>query len=280
VRTTSNIGTNGDLQLVQRDVQETKKMGADALETKTTTYLPGVDGLAPAMKTDELQNRTGAHTLEVQKTTLLPDGTGNWQVGEVRKSTVTEEDKSLSSEEQVSRLGSDGKLTEVSRTVRNESETAPGQKREIQDTYSTETPGVASDGKLHLVQRVTTAQQASPNGEQTTRKQIEQPNPGDPSAGLQVTTSTTNTIVLGSSGAQATLTIRVHDASGSRKAISVDTTRTNNIGAVQVQIGPPGKPVQVYCKFGPIRMQVEAFQWPPIFNDLLYRAMTSGGNCS
>ena len=240
-RTTSNTGANGDLQLVQRDIQETKKTGTDALETKTTTYLSGVDGLAPVMKTDELQNRIGAHTLAVQKTTLLPDGTGSWQVGEVRKSTVTEEDKSFSSEEQVSRPGSDGKLTEVSRTVRTESETSPGQKREIQDTYSTETPGVASDGKLHLAQRVTTAQQTAPNGEQTTSKQIEQPNPGDPSAGLQVTTSTANTVILGSSGAQATLTISVRDANGSLQAISVDTTRASNVGAVQVKIGPPGK---------------------------------------
>jgi len=242
VRTTSNTGANGDLQLVQRDVQETKKTGTEALETKTTTYLPGVDGLAPAMKTDELQNRIGAHTLEVKKTTLLPDGTGSWQVGEVRKSTVTKEDKSFSSEEQVSRPGSDGKLTEVSRTVRTESETAPGQKREIQDIYSTETPGLASDGNLHLVQRVTTAQQTAPNSEQMTRTQIEQPNPGDPSADLQITTSTTNTVILGSSGAQATLTISVRDASGSLQAISVDTTRANNVGAVQVKIGPPSKP--------------------------------------
>src|ERR1700722_20317826 len=241
VRTTSNTGANGDLQLVQRDVQETKKTGTDALDTKTTTYLSGVDGLAPAMKTDELQNRIGAHTLAVQKTTLLPDGTRSWQVGEVRRSTETEEDKSVSSEEHVGRPDRAGKLTEVSRTVRTESETSPGQKREIQDTYSTETPGVASDGKLHLAQRVTTAQQTAPNGEQTTSKQIEQPNPGDPSAGLQVTTSTANTVILGSSGAQATLTISVRDANGSLQAISVDTTRASNVGAVQVKIGPPGK---------------------------------------
>ena len=242
VRTTSNAGTNGDLQLVQRDVQETRKTGTDTLETKTVTYLPGIDGFAAAMETDELQNRLGAHALEVQKTTLLSDGAGGWQIGEVRKSIVTEKDQSFTSEEHISRRDSDGKLMEISRTVRTESQTGPGQKQETQNTYSIETPGVAPDGKLHLVQRVTTAQQTSSNGEQTTRKQIEQPNPGDFSAGLQVTTSTTNTVIPGSSGAQATLQISARDANGNLDTVSVDTTRASNVGAVQVQIGPVHKP--------------------------------------
>lgn len=241
VRTTSNAGTNGDLQLVQRDVEETRKTGTDALETKTITYLPGIDGLAAAMQIDELQNRVGAHALEVQKTTLLSDGAGGWQVGEVRKSTVTEKDKSSSSEEQISRPDSDGKLMEISRTVRTESQAGPGQKQETQNTYSIETPGVAPDGKLHLVQRITTDQQTNSNGEQTTRKQIAQPNPGNPSAGLQVTTSTTNTVIPGSSGAQATLTISARDANGDLDTISVDTTKASNVSAVEIQIGPADK---------------------------------------
>ena len=128
---------------MQRDVQETKKTGTDALETKTTTYLPGVDGLAPAMKTDELQNRIGAHTLEVQKTTLLADGTGSWQVGEVRKSTVTEEDKGFQQRgagvaAMVPGWQAHGSLPALCTPNRSQ---LLGQKREIQDTYSTETPG-------------------------------------------------------------------------------------------------------------------------------------------
>lgn len=242
VRTTSDAGPNGGLQLVQRDVQETKKTGPDTLQTKTTTYLPGVSGLAPAMQVDELQNRTGAHTVEVQKTTLLPDGTGHWGVGEVEKTTVNEEGKGVSSERQVSRPDSNGQLSEVSRTVRKESETAPGQKRETQDTYSIDTPGIAPDGNLHLVQRVTTSQQTSANGAQVTSKQVEQPNPGDPSAGLEVTTGTTNTVVPGPSGAQSTVTVSVRDSSGSLQPVSIAATHSNNIGSVQVPIGPPEKP--------------------------------------
>jgi hypothetical protein len=241
VRTTSNVGADGNHRLVQRDIQDTKKTGPDAQETKTTTFLPGVDGLAPVMQTDEFRKRTGEHTVEVQKMTLLPDGTGSWQVGEVRKSTVREEDKSLASEEQISRPDSEGKLSEVSRTVLRESGLIPAEKRDTQDTYSIDTPGIAPDGKLHLVRRVTIVQRISPNGQQTTTEQVEQPNPGDPSASPQVTTSTTSVVIPGPSGAQATRTIRVRDGSGNLEVVSVDTTRTNNIRAVQAQIGLPDK---------------------------------------
>jgi hypothetical protein len=41
VRATSNPDGNGNLQVVQREIEETKKIGADVTETKTTVMLPG-----------------------------------------------------------------------------------------------------------------------------------------------------------------------------------------------------------------------------------------------
>src|SRR5271170_2791070 len=50
VRTTSNPDPNGNLQMVQREIEETKKIGKDVEETRKTVMLPGPDGaLAPAM---------------------------------------------------------------------------------------------------------------------------------------------------------------------------------------------------------------------------------------
>jgi DNA-binding NarL/FixJ family response regulator len=67
---------------------------------------------------------------------------------------------------------------------------------------------------------------------------VEQANPGDPASGLQVVTVTIDTVRPGDSGAQATRTIQARDANGSLPVISVDTTKSDNLHAIQVQIAP------------------------------------------
>src|ERR1019366_4558204 len=143
VRTISNPDGNGKLQLIQRQIEETKKTSADVEETKTTMMLPIANGgLAPAMKVQERRQRGPNDTVESQKTTLLPDGTGNWQVSEIRQATTRQEGKGKgksedgSTEERISRRNSEGKLAEVSRTLSNESESASGEKRKTVETYS------------------------------------------------------------------------------------------------------------------------------------------------
>jgi hypothetical protein len=242
IRAISIPDINGKLQLVQREIEETKKISQDVEETKTTVMLPSVNGdLAPAKKMQE-RRQQGANSVESQKTTLLPDGAGNWQVSEIRQATTRQGDKNRSTEERVSRPDSEGKLGEVSRSVSKESETAPGEKRNTVETYSLDVPGWARDGGLHLVERVSTAQRTSPTAQQTTEQQVEQPNPGDPSSGLQVTTLTTDVVRPDPSGAQATRTIQVRDPNGSLRVVSVDTTKSDNIQAIQIQIAPPEKP--------------------------------------
>jgi hypothetical protein len=92
-----------------------------------------------------------------------------------------------------------------------------------------------------LVERATTAQHTSSTGQQTTEQQVEQSNPGDPGSGLRVITLTTDTVRPGASGAQATRTIQARDANGSLGIVSVDTTKSDNIHAIQVQIAPSKK---------------------------------------
>jgi len=241
VRSVSNPDINGKLQLVQRQVEETKKISKDVEETKTTVMLPSINGgLAPAMKVQERRTSGANDTVESNKTTLLPDGSGNWQVGETRQTTTKQEGKNLSSEERVSRPDSSGKLDEISRTVTKASEGGSGEKHNTVETYSLDVPGSTRDGGLHLVERATTTQRTSSTGQQTTEQQVEQPDPGD--HGLRVTTLTTDTVHPGSSGAHATRTIQARDANGDFGVVSVDTSKSDNIHAIQVQIGPPQKP--------------------------------------
>jgi hypothetical protein len=244
VRTTSKPDGSGNLQPVRRQIEETKRSGKDVEETKTTVMLPSVSGdLAPVTKVQEVRKQAANDTVESQKTTLFPDGAGNWQVGETRQVTTRPEGKNRSTtEEQVSRADSEGKLNQVSRTVSKDSESAPGEKRDTVETYSVHVPGSAGDGSLHLVERATTVQHTSSIGRQTTEQQLEKPDPGDPGSGLRVTTLSTDTVRPGPSGAQATRTVRVLDASGSFDIVAVDTTKSDNIHAIQVQIGPSEAP--------------------------------------
>ena len=243
VRATSSPDVNGNLQLVQREIEETKKTGNDAEETKTTVMRPSVNGgLAPAMQVQERRTRGANDTVESQKTTLFPDGSGNWQVREKRQATTRQEGKSSSSEERVSRVDSDGKLHEVSRSVSKASEGASGEKRNTLESYSVDVPGSARDGSLHLVERATTTQRTNSTGEQITEERVEQSKPGDPSAGLRVTTLTTDTVRPKDSGAQATRTVQVRDVNGSLGVVFVDTLKSDNVHAVQVQIAPSEKP--------------------------------------
>jgi hypothetical protein len=243
VRSTSNPDVNGNLQLVQRQIEETKRTSKDVEETKTTVMLPSVNGgLAPTMKVQERRNRGANDTVESQKTTLLPDGAGNWQVSEIRQATTRQEGENRSTEERVSRPDSEGKLGEVSRTMSKESESASGERRNTVETYSLDVPGSARDGRLHLVERATTAQRTSSTGQQTTEQHVEQPNPGDPGAGLRITILTSDSVRPGPSGAQATRTVQARDANGSFGVVSVDTTKSDNIHAIQVEIGSSEKP--------------------------------------
>jgi len=243
VRTISNPDGNGKLQLIQRQIEETKRTSENLEETKTTMMLPSANGgLAPAMKVQERRQRDANETVESQETTLLPDGAGNWQVSEIRQATTRQEGKGGSTEERISRRDSEGKLREVSRTVSNESESASGEKRDTVETYSVDLPGSVGDDSLHLVERAITAQRTSSTGQQTTELQVERPVPGDPGSSLQVTILTTDTVPPDPSGGRATRTVQERDANGTLGVVFVDTTKSDNIHAIQVQIAPSEKP--------------------------------------
>jgi hypothetical protein len=241
VSTTSNSDVNGNLRVVQREVTDTRKTSPDAQETRTTFYVTdGSGGFTPSLKTHEVQTINADHSVAVNKTTLLPDGNGNWEVGEVKENTIKEDGKNRASEERVLRPNSQGGLSEVSRTVGEETETVPGEKRNTVETYSTNTSGLASDGTLHLNWRVTTVQKKDSDGG-TTEQQVEQPNPDNTNAGLQVNAKTKYTVHYAASGTQQTKTVQTRDINGNFNAVSVETKKSDQVPA-EVEKTPSDKP--------------------------------------
>ena len=98
------------------------------------------------------------------------------------------------------------------------------------------------DGKLHLSQRVTVVNQKPVDRAQTTEQLLEKLDPGDPGAGLRVTTKTLDILQPDTSGTRETRTVQVQNASGSFEVVSVDTQRSDNIHAKDVVITPQNKP--------------------------------------
>jgi len=248
VRSTSNPDANGNLQLVQREIQETtitksSDNGNAESTTKTTVMLPGPEGgLAPAMMTQERSTQTGG-TVDSKKTTFLPDGSGNWQVGEVKETKAQEQGNSRTIEERVSRPDANGTLSQISAKVSKESKDA-AEKRSTEDDYSINVPGTPQDGALHLVERAMSTQSISAPGGQNNTTKIEQLNPGDPGAGLQVTIVTSDGVRTGLSGTRSAETIQQLDANGDMAVVAVDTTQSDGNHAINVEIAPSGQPKQ------------------------------------
>jgi hypothetical protein len=245
-RTVSNPDLNGGLQVARREIEQTKPIGADARESTTTVLSPDVNGgYTPSMRVQrrETVDKQG-NVIEFRKSTLIPDGSGRWQVNEVREGSVKEEQgKGKSKEERVLRPDADGKLTVAARTVTRESEEA-GKKRQTSETYSVDVPGTARDqNALHLQERTTTTSETGADGGSRTVQDVEQRNAGLPGDNVGVTQRTIDIVRPGTSGASAeTRTIQTIGPSSGLSTVWVDTTNAKN-SSLQVDTKPePAKP--------------------------------------
>jgi hypothetical protein len=242
VRTISTPDPNGNLAVVQREVADTKKTSPDTEETKSTVYFLNGDGaLTPSVQTEELQKTNADHSVAVKNTTLVPDSSGNWVVGEVKESTIKEDGKKRISEERISRPDLDDSLSEVWRTVGTETETAAGEKTNTVETFSKNAPGLATDGSLQLNRRVTTVQKKDSSGK-TAEQQVEERDPDSSNGGLQVTTKTKYIVQYAASGTQETKTVQARDVNGNFTVVGVETRKTDEAPAAQAQTPPSDKP--------------------------------------
>jgi hypothetical protein len=242
VRATSNADANGNLQVVLREVADTKKTSPDTQETKTTAYLAdGNGGFTPSVQTRELQTSSAGDETEVKTTTLYPGANGNWELGQVVEKTIKDAGNKRTIEDHVSRPDSEGELSEFSHTVTKEAETAPGEISNTVETYSTVVSGVAQDGSLHLKERVTTVRNKN-SERKTTDQQVEQPNPGNPTDGLQVKAKTKYTVQYAASGTQQTQTVQVRDTNGTFNVVSDETQKTRAVPPTQAPVVPSDTP--------------------------------------
>jgi hypothetical protein len=242
IRTTSISDGDGNLQISQREVADTRKTSPDVQETKTTIYrIDGNGGLTPSLQTQELQKRGADHRVEVKKTLLQPNSSGGWEVAEVKETTIKEDSKNRTSEESISRPDSDGGLSEVSRSVGQETENAAGDKNSTVEIYFWNAPGVADDGGLRLNSQVTTVRKTDSGGT-ITEQQRKQPDPNDANGGLQVGTRTKYTVRYAASGTDETKTIQERNVNGTLNVVSVESRRSDQPSAAQIQTAPSEKP--------------------------------------
>lgn len=245
-RTFSNPDANGALQVVQRELEDSKQVSPGVRVTNTTVFSPDINGgLSPAVRTEQKETRSADGTIESSKSTLLNDGTSAWRLSEVRESTSKPESPELRmKEERIFRPNSTGKLTLTERTVSRESQGSGGERRESVDTYSTNVPGVAGDN-LELVQRATTVQRNS-GGTQSAVRQVEQPSPGSVGGSLHVTQEAIDIVRPDANGtARQGRTILTPDSDGRMGQVWVDTGKTDNPAAIQVDTkAPPQKAVK------------------------------------
>lgn len=186
VRSVSNPDADGRLQMVQSQVENSRLVAPGVREVETTTRTPDPNGgLSPAVHTREITRQNG-NGLTFEKSTSLWDGSGRWQTQEVRSGSVTQDSGTeTTTEERVFQPNSDGKMMTVRRTSKR-SVAGPAGKRETEEKYSTDIPGIAGTGRLSLVQRENINQNTSVGSSVTTR-QVEQLTPGSPERDLHLT---------------------------------------------------------------------------------------------
>ena len=244
-RTTSNPDADGALRVVQRAIIDSKVVSPDVRDTKTTLFSAnGSGGLGPTVEIEERERKTDAATVQFTKSTSLSDGAGHWTLSELREGTTRQEAGGTSKEESVLRPDSNGKLALVERTVSKQSRSGVGERNDSTETYSTNVPGQAGFEGLRLVRRESTVERSGAGGQSTTTRQVEQPNPGDPAAGVRLTPEAIDIVRPGANGVtQQQSTIVTTDANGRMNTVWVDMGNSDK-PAVSVDTGTGAKPKQ------------------------------------
>lgn len=231
-RKISSADMNGNFQVIQREIEDTKKIRPDVEETKRTVYQrDSYGGFSQAEQTQELKTNGRDGSVAVKKTIQVPDGNGSWKVSGVSEKTIKNDGQNRETEERISQTDLEARLQESSRTVSKEAESPTGEKRGTIETY---------DGGTELRQRVTTIQKKDSSGELTEQK-IEQPNPGNPSDGTRVTGRTKYVVKYAASGTQETKTSEFRDAGGTYHIVAIETQKSTQPRPSQAQASPPAQ---------------------------------------
>lgn len=221
VETTSKPDLGGNLEVVAREITATTKSAATE-NSQTTVYLPDVNGgLAPSMQMNEQeQHNARGETYRKKNTTLFPDANRNWQVYESQEKTVEGDAQNRTSEDHLSRLDFEGNVSPVSQIITHQTN-GDGRVVTTSETYSVDAPGWTRDG-FQLIEWSTSARTVEP-GRIVTEQRVEQPDPGDPEAGLGTTVEKTDTVATGSSGTNQTIVVTARYPDGYPSMVTVET---------------------------------------------------------
>jgi hypothetical protein len=244
VRTTSDPDLNGGLGTVQKEIEDRRLAGPDVWETKTsvlTTDLNG--GLAESVRVERRETQNADHTVQFQQSTLVQDGSGQWQAREVRHGVVKRNGADRTSAERVWwRPGSDGNMVVVQRTVRKESAGPNGDSHESTETESVNLPWVPYDGSLHLVQQATSTHHVGRDGSKSTETQVEQPNAGSFASEMRVTSRALDVLRPGPAGtSQETTSIQWLDGGGSLSVVWVYVGNSTKSSDDQANLSLPAQ---------------------------------------
>lgn len=236
VETTSNADTDGSLHVVERAITTTTK-GPKSTDTRTTVYLPNIEGnLAATSQIQERQDHYANDSVEAKKTTLLPDGVGNWQVYEVQERTVKGDAQNQTSEVRTSRRDFQGNVSPVSEVTAKDTN-INDQETRTAETYSVDIPGWARSDNPRPFQSDLTVRTTEP-GRTVTEQRLEQPAPGAPDVGLGTLVETKDILVVGSSGTEETITVNAQYPDGYPSMVTVETRKSDHVPAAPESVEP------------------------------------------
>jgi hypothetical protein len=242
VRSFSTPDANGSLQVTRRELERTAQTAPDVRTTDTTVLLPSPDGgFAPSVRTHEVQKQTQPGATDYTKSVSLQDGSGNWQVQEIRQGTIEKTGDAETKQETVSRLNADGKMAVTEKTISKETSSNGEQHKQVQK-YSTNMDGVTAypDGQMHLDRQVTTVTRSGPGGQQITTETVDQRSQAAPDGALRPSQRTLDITNPGLEGVkQQTVTIQSASPNGGMDTVWVDTKNTTGRAPVTVDTKKP-----------------------------------------
>jgi hypothetical protein len=242
VRTFSTPDANGSLQVTRRELEQTEQTAPDVRTTNTTVLLPDPDGrFAPSVRTHEVQKQMQPGTTDYTKSVSLQDGSGNWQVQEIRQGTIEKAGDTETRQETVSRLNADGKMAVSEKTISKETSRNGEQHKQVQK-YSTNMDGVTAypDGQMHLDRQVTTVTRTGPGGQQITTETVDQRSQAAPDGALRPSQRTLDITNPGLEGVkQQTVTIQSASPNGGMDTVWVDTKNRTGSAPVTVDTKKP-----------------------------------------
>jgi hypothetical protein len=194
------------------------------------------------MRVQQRDTKTGEHSTAFHKSTMLPDGNGNWQTAEVKEGKITDNPQGSTTEERVLQPGSDGQLAPVRKTVSHESK-GTSENKSTTETYSNDVPGMTADNGLHLVEKSTTVRRNGSVGQEKVQQVVERPSAGNPSDGLRVTNQVIDIVrPQGTSSKQETVTTLSRDANGNMVVVNVGVGKEDSSKSVHVDTKAVAKP--------------------------------------